>query len=130
MKTYCNCKNCPCNELKCDCAKGSHLYRILSSDYEKNIPINFYLSQNYPNPFNPITSIDFFVPKKQMVKIEVIDLKGRLINTIHEGITKTGEHTVRWNATDYNHNPISTGVYFYRLTSGNYFKTRKMLYLK
>ena len=103
---------------------------ILSSDYEKNIPINFYLSQNYPNPFNPITSIDFFVPKKQMVKIEVIDLKGRLINTIHEGITKTGEHTVRWNAADYNHNPISTGVYFYRLTSGNYFKTRKMLYLK
>ena len=65
-----------------------------------------------------------------MVKIEVIDLKGRLINTIHEGITKTGEHTVRWNAADYNHNPISTGVYFYRLTSGNYFKTRKMLYLK
>ena len=65
-----------------------------------------------------------------MVKIEVIDLKGRLINTIHEGITKTGEHTVRWNATDYNHNPISTGVYFYRLTSSNYFKTRKMLYLK
>ena len=55
---------------------------------------------------------------------------GEIVRKSAEGITKTGEHTVRWNATDYNHNPISTGVYFYRLTSGNYFKTRKMLYLK
>ena len=37
MNTYCNCNNCPCNELKCDCAKGSHLYRILSSDYERMV---------------------------------------------------------------------------------------------
>ena len=49
---------------------------ILSSDYEKNIPINFYLSQNYPNPFNPITSIDFFVTKKQKIQIVFVDVLG------------------------------------------------------
>ena len=103
---------------------------ILSNDSESNIPMNFHLSENYPNPFNPITTINFSVPQDQMVKIEIIDLNGRLINTIHEGITKTGEHIVRWNATDHNHNPVSTGVYFYRLTAGSFFKTRKMIYLK
>ena len=96
----------------------------------KNIPINFHLSQNYPNPFNPTTTINFSVPKNQMIKIEVFDLQGRLINTVYEGITQPGQHTVRWDANDYNHNSIPSGVYFYRLTSENYFKTRKMLYLK
>ena len=103
---------------------------ILSNNDEKNIPINFHLSQNYPNPFNPITTINFSVPKNQMIKIEVFDLQGRLINTVYEGITQPGQHTVRWDANDYNHNSIPSGVYFYRLTSENYFKTRKMLYLK
>ena len=103
---------------------------ILSNDDEKNIPINFQLSQNYPNPFNPTTTINFSVPKNQMIKIEVFDLKGRFINTIYEGITQPGQHMVRWDANDYNHNSIPSGVYFYRLTSENYFKTRKMLYLK
>ena len=103
---------------------------ILSNDNEKNIPINFQLSQNYPNPFNPTTKINFSVPKNQMIKIEVFDLQGRLINTVYEGITQPGQHTVRWDANDYNHNSIPSGVYFYRLTSENYFKARKMLYLK
>ena len=103
---------------------------ILSNDIEKNIPINFNLSQNYPNPFNPTTTINFSTPKSQMVKIEVFDLQGRLINSLYEGIAKPGENKVQWNATDYNHQPMSTGVYIYRLTSGNYSKTRKMLYLK
>jgi len=103
---------------------------ILSNDKEKNIPINFRLSQNYPNPFNPTTSIMFSTPIKQMVKIEIFDLQGRLINTIYEGIAQPGEHTVRWEANDYDHNSIPSGVYFYRLSSENYYKTRKMLYLK
>ena len=103
---------------------------ILSNNDEKNIPINFHLSQNYPNPFNPTTSITFSTPIKQMVRIEVFDLQGRLINTIYEGIAQPGEHTVRWEANDYDHNAIPTGIYFYRLTAENYFKTRKMLYLK
>ncbi len=65
-----------------------------------------------------------------MVRIEVFDLQGRLINTIYEGIAQPGEHTVRWEANDYDHNSIPSGVYFYRLTAENYFKTRKMLFLK
>lgn len=103
---------------------------ILSNNDEKNIPINFHLSQNFPNPFNPTTSITFSTPIKQMVRIEVFDLQGRLINIIYEGIAQPGEHTVRWEANDYDHNAIPTGIYFYRLTAENYFKTRKMLYLK
>ena len=90
----------------------------------------FGLGQNYPNPFNPITSISFSTPTKQMIRIEIFDLHGRLINTIYEGIATPGEHTVRWDGTNSYHNSIPSGVYFYRLTSENYFKTRKMLYLK
>ena len=103
---------------------------ILSNDKEKNIPIDFSLSQNYPNPFNPITSISFSTPIKQMVRIEIFDLHGKLINNIYEGITQPGTHTIRWDATNSYHNSIPSGVYFYRLSSEKYFKTRKMLYLK
>ncbi len=96
----------------------------------KIIPEAFVLHQNYPNPFNPITSISFSTPTKQMIRIEIFDLHGRLINTIYEGIATPGEHTVRWDGTNSYHNSIPSGVYFYRLTSENYFKTRKMLFLK
>ena len=65
-----------------------------------------------------------------MIRIEIFDLHGRLINTIYEGIATPGEHTGRWDGTNSYHNSIPSGVYFYRLTSENYFKTRKMLFLK
>ena len=65
-----------------------------------------------------------------MVRIEIFDLHGKLINNIYEGITQPGTHTIRWDATNSYHNSIPSGVYFYRLTSEKYFKTRKMLYLK
>jgi hypothetical protein len=103
---------------------------ILSNDQEAHTPTNFILSQNYPNPFNPITSISFSIPIKQMIRIEIFDLHGRLINNIHDGIVPPGTHTIRWDATDSYHNTIPSGVYFYRLTSENYIKTRKMLFLK
>ena len=105
---------------------------VLTSNNEVGLPLDFSLSQNYPNPFNPTTAIQFFLPKEHIVTIEIFDILGRLISTIYKRKTQPGEHIVHWDATDNQHNPVSTGVYFYRIQSAaaNYSQTRKMLYLK
>jgi len=103
---------------------------VLASNNEVGLPLDFSLSQNYPNPFNPTTAIQFSLPKEHMVTIEIFDMLGRLINVIYSQKTQPGDHIVHWDATDTQHNPVSTGVYFYRIQSANYSQTRKMLYLK
>ena len=105
---------------------------VLTSNNEVGLPLDFSLSQNYPNPFNPTTAIQFSLPEEHIVTIEVFDMLGRLISTIYKRKTQPGEHIVHWDATDNQHNPVSTGVYFYRIQSAtaNYSQTRKMLYLK
>ena len=105
---------------------------VLTSNNEVGLPLDFSLSQNYPNPFNPTTAIQFSLPEEHIVTIEVFDMLGRLISTIYKRKTQPGEHIVHWDATDNQHNPVSTGVYFYRIQSAaaKYSQTRKMLYLK
>ena len=103
---------------------------VLASNNEVGLPLDFNLSQNFPNPFNPSTAIRFSIPEENMVTIEIFDMLGRLIDVIYSQKTQPGDHIVHWDATDTQHNPVSTGVYFYRIQSANYSQTRKMLYLK
>lgn len=88
-------------------------------------PRSMYLSPNYPNPFNPSTSISFELPGAAHVKLEVYNLLGQKIATLLEETREAGTHTVTWNASD-----VSSGVYFYRLTAGDFIQTRKMMLLK
>ena len=103
---------------------------VLASNNGVGLPLDFNLSQNFPNPFNPSTAIRFSIPEENMVTIEIFDMLGRLIDVIYSQKTQPGDHIVHWDATDSQHNPVSTGVYFYRIQSANYSQTRKMLYLK
>ena len=103
---------------------------VLASNNGVGLPLDFNLSQNFPNPFNPSTAIRFSIPEENMVTIEIFDMLGRLIDVIYSQKTQPGDHIVHWGATDSQHNPVSTGVYFYRIQSANYSQTRKMLYLK
>ena len=83
------------------------------------------LSQNYPNPFNPETAIRFYLPEAGEVKLEVFDLLGRKTAELVSDVRHAGTHTVRFNATG-----LATGVYIYRLTTGDVIHTRKMLFIK
>ena len=89
------------------------------------IPDAFSLSQNYPNPFNPATKIDFAVPVNGFVSVKVYDLLGREVAALVEKEMKAGIYTVDFDASKF-----SSGVYFYRLNSGKFTATKKMILVR
>ena len=89
------------------------------------------LHDNYPNPFNPETTISFATTNShESTRIEVYNLKGQKVKMLVNEILPTGQHKVVWNGTDDNGKSVSSGVYFYKMKSGDYQKTRKMILLK
>ncbi len=89
------------------------------------IPNEFSLSQNYPNPFNPTTNIEFNVLKSSFVKLIIFDITGREVETLVSKQMAEGVYNVDWNASKY-----PSGVYFYRITAGNFTDTKKMILTK
>ena len=89
------------------------------------IPNNFSLSQNYPNPFNPVTNIKFSMPASGLVKLVVFDILGREVTTLLNEVKPAGNYLVDFDAS-----ALSSGVYFYRLESGSFAETKKMLLVK
>ena len=83
------------------------------------------LQPNYPNPFNPSTTISYEMSEGGDVHLGVYDLKGQLIEILVNGNVTPGHHSVAWNG-----NKVSSGLYFYKLSSGNEVLTKKMLYMK
>ncbi len=88
------------------------------------------LEQNFPNPFNPRTTIPFHLPVSSHVHLSVLDLLGRRIITLVNEILPTGSHDIEWNGRNAEGNPVSSGVYLYRLKTGKTSLTKKMLLLK
>jgi hypothetical protein len=89
------------------------------------VPKEFSLSQNYPNPFNPTTNIEFSITKSSFVNLTVFDASGREVETLMNGNLKAGTYNADWNAGKY-----TSGVYFYRITAGDYTETKKMILVK
>ncbi|MGH1362672.1 MAG: Ig-like domain-containing protein [Calditrichia bacterium] len=98
------------------------------------IPEGFVLEQNFPNPFNPNTLIRFDVPATslgaQTVSLRVYDISGREIRTLINEAVQPGQHQVEWDGLSNNGSHVAGGIYFYRLVSGDYVATRKMVYMK
>ena len=94
---------------------------------EKNeeLPSQFYLSQNYPNPFNPTTSIEYQVSSSEKVSLKVYDILGREVKTLVNEIKAPGTYKITFDASQ-----LASGVYLYRLTSGSFTQTKKMMVLK
>lgn len=100
-------------------------------DREEISPLTNRLISNYPNPFNPETAISFELAEPAQVMIEIYDSRGRLIKTIVNERLKSGRHKTVWKGTDYRQEPVSSGVYFNRLTvNGEHVETRRMMLLK
>ncbi len=83
------------------------------------------LHDNFPNPFNPVTNITYELPASGLVEIHVCDITGRTVETLVNQIMPAGLHSVSWRAAQY-----SSGVYFYRITSGSYSAVNKMILMK
>ena len=90
------------------------------------------LYQNYPNPFNPSTTISFSLTAKDAknAKMTIYNLKGQKIKKLEISNLKLGINEVVWDGTDENNQPVSSGIYLYKLRAGNYNSTKKMIHLK
>lgn len=110
--------------------EGGIIVGIDDDNQNKGLATNFRLHQNYPNPFNPTTTIRYSLPKQSMVSLTVFDIRGQQIMTLQDDVKPPGNYKVQWNGMDRTGNPVSTGVYFCRLTAGDYTKTIKIMYLK
>jgi FlgD Ig-like domain len=88
------------------------------------------LEQNVPNPFNPETTIRFSLPAGERVALAVYSTNGALVRTLVDGVQPAGSHDVTWDGRDASGRPVSSGVYFYRLSAGKFNETRKMVLLK
>ena len=92
---------------------------------QNEIPKNYALLQNYPNPFNPTTNIRFNLPKSGVVTLKVYNILGKEVATLVNGNLIAGSYNYNWNASGY-----ASGVYFYRLQTGEFTQTKKMILVK
>lgn len=90
-------------------------------------PISFELAQNYPNPFNPTTTLTYRLLATSDVRLEVFDILGRKVATLVQARQSAGAYRLTFNAAEFN---LSSGLYFYRLTTGTRSETRKMILTK
>lgn len=89
------------------------------------VPASYSLSQNYPNPFNPVTNINFSLPKSGLVTLKVYDAIGKEVATLVNDNRTAGVYNVDFNASS-----LSSGVYFYKLTAGDFTSVKKMMLIK
>ena len=92
---------------------------------EPLLPNAVSLSQNYPNPFNSSTIIKYSLPEAARVNLEVYNLLGQKVATLVDEVQQAGYYSYIWNMMD-----LPSGVYFYRLKTGDFEKRRKMLVIK
>lgn len=101
-------------------------FMVSVNEIDNGIVVKDYsLSQNFPNPFNPTTEINFSIPKETKVKIDIYNVLGQKVITLLDRKIKQGSHSITFNAKN-----LSSGAYFYRLTTDDFVQTKKMLLLK
>ena len=97
---------------------------LVSIDQEI-IPETFSISDPYPNPFNPITNIIFSLKRNTKVTAEIIDMNGKIVDTLINHKLIKGQHKISWESKSH-----SSGIYFVRFISTDLIQTKKLLLLK
>jgi len=103
---------------------------VVGIDNDRNtrnsaLPGQFELSQNYPNPFNAVTLIRYELPRPSQVLIEIYDILGRRVTALVNEEQPAGNYQAAWRADS-----VSSGIYYYRIQTGDFTKTKKMVVLK
>ncbi|UCE08231.1 MAG: T9SS type A sorting domain-containing protein, partial [bacterium] len=103
---------------------------VRETNSKQKIPSEFTLHQNYPNPFNPETRIRYEVPKQARIMLKVMNLLGQKVGTLVNEDKPAGCYEVTWNGKDDHGQRVASGIYLYRLESGDFVQTRKMIFLQ
>ena len=107
-----------------DCLEGEDLFKEISAT-ESSLPNDYALSRNYPNPFNATTNINYQLPVNSRVRLQVYNLLGQKVATLVEERQEAGYRSVIWEASEH-----SSGLYFYKLTAGDFTETKRMMLVK
>ena len=94
------------------------------------MPSNYFLSQNFPNPFNPVTTLKYDLLENGLVNITIYDMLGNVVNNLVNANQSSGYKSIQWNATNNQGEPVSAGVYLYKIQAGDFVDTKKMILLK
>jgi len=110
---------------------GAYENQNIVVDAEEDlIPMITKLNQNYPNPFNPTTTIKYTLKKNSKVLLNIYNIKGQKVKQLVNKQLTAGQYSVVWNGKDDNGNSVSSGIYFYKLKTTNFEKTKKMILMK
>ncbi|MCA9784867.1 MAG: T9SS type A sorting domain-containing protein, partial [Candidatus Cloacimonetes bacterium] len=105
-------------------------FAVQADDGTPAAPESFSLEQNYPNPFNPSTHIRFRLAMDARVTLEVFNLLGQKVRRLASSQYPAGAHTVVWDGLSDAGTPAASGIYFYRLSAGEFVQSRRMLLLR
>jgi pectate lyase len=97
---------------------------VVGIDDMRQLPLDFEIN-SYPNPFNPEVNIVFTLPKSAHVQLDICNALGQKIAQLADKRYRQGRYILKWNAADH-----ASGIYFYRIKTEYYFKTKKMILLK
>uniref|UniRef100_A0A832DIC8 T9SS type A sorting domain-containing protein n=1 Tax=Ignavibacterium album TaxID=591197 RepID=A0A832DIC8_9BACT len=98
---------------------------LVESQSFSQLPFEFSLEQNYPNPFNPSTVIHYSISENQLVNLTVYDLLGNEVAILVNEYKEPGSHSIEFNVTD-----LSSGIYYYKLSAGDFVNIKKMIFVK
>jgi hypothetical protein len=93
-------------------------------------PQGFELNRNFPNPFNTETVIRFTLPERGLVKVDILDLRGKIVNRLMNKLQNPGAYTIIWSGTDRRGRSCPSGIYFCRVVAGRFHRTIRMVLLK
>jgi|GEM_PF-6909106 len=97
---------------------------------EKALPNEYFLYQNYPNPFNPETFIRFDLPTSGHVRVEIFDLQGNAVSLLLSQRLQPGQHIIRWNSRDSRGRRLSSGIYYLKMTAGDFVDVKRVVLLR
>ena len=101
---------------------------------DRNVPqlviSEYQLNQNFPNPFNPITTVRYELPKDSFVDVTIYDMLGNVVNNLVNNNQSHGYKSIQWDATNNQGEPVSAGVYLYRIQASDFVDTKRMILLK
>jgi len=101
---------------------------VVDVKVENNLSEEFVLYQNYPNPFNPSTIIEYIIPGEDYVSLVVYNSLGEVVAVLVNEIQSSGKYTVDFSIDETKR--LSSGIYIYKLTAGDFIQTQKMILLR
>ena len=102
----------------------------IKENQANNVPAKYELDQNYPNPFNPTTNIQYTLPQQGEVSLNIYNLLGQMVRSLVNNVQSAGTHSVTWDGANQSGQMVTSGIYFYRLSAGNFVSVKKMIMLK